>query len=343
MARFEIVIMLTEGLTVAKQSAKLSKFFGFSQHFTTFVPAKARTMTHPRLLLSALALFVFSLCGAQSRKNVYQTYIDTYKDMAVEQMKKYNIPASITLAQGLLESAAGQSRLATKAHNHFGIKVSGNWRGPYILADDDKKNEKFRKYKKASDSYEDHSVFLQQPRYSRLFTLSMTDYKGWAKGLQRCGYATNPHYAQSLITIIERYDLTRYDKASKKKKGSHDDGIDFFDSHTIRRCNGVFYIVAIDGDDLKSIAKQVGKSQGKLRKYNDIPKGTDLYPGEIVYLAEKKSKASKTMKGVPHIIEEDETLHSISQRYAIKLQSLYKRNKLTPDYAPQVGDMLFVY
>ncbi|MCD8266694.1 MAG: glucosaminidase domain-containing protein [Prevotellaceae bacterium] len=303
----------------------------------------------PKRALTLIALCLLSLQGAysQHKKNAYEAYIDTYKDMAQEQMRKYQIPASITLAQGLLESGAGQSRLATKAHNHFGIKVSGGWKGPYILADDDKKNEKFRKYRKAADSYEDHSLFLQQPRYERLFRLSITDYKGWARGLQKCGYATNPHYAQSLISIVERYDLTRYDKYGKKsKKGKKDTYYspeDFFALHRIGRCNGLYYIIATDEDDLKRISKAVGKSASKLRKYNEIPKGTDVYPGEIVYLEEKKSKADKSMKRVPHIVGDGETLHSISQLYGIKLETIYKRNHLSPYYAPTVGDELYVY
>ncbi|MCD8304895.1 MAG: glucosaminidase domain-containing protein [Prevotellaceae bacterium] len=297
--------------------------------------------------LTLICLCLLSLQGAysQHRKNAYETYIDTYKGMAQEQMRKYRIPASITLAQGLLESGAGQSRLATKAHNHFGIKVSSGWKGSYILADDDRKNEKFRKYRKAADSYEDHSLFLQQPRYERLFRLSITDYKGWARGLQKCGYATNPHYAQSLISIIDRYDLTRYDKygSGKQKKGKGVSPEEFFASHRIGRSNGLYYIVATDEDDLRTIAKAAGKSASKLRKYNEMPKGTDVYPGEIVYLQEKKSKADKSMKRVPHIVQDGETLHSISQLYGVKLETIYKKNHLSFDYAPRVGDELYVY
>ncbi len=294
-------------------------------------------------LVAALCLCALG-ARAESTGNVYLTYIDTYKGMAIQQMKKYGIPASITLAQGLLESAAGQSRLAKHAHNHFGIKVSSGWKGGYILQDDDAKNEKFRKYHKVADSYEDHSLFLQQPRYSALFRLSPTDYKGWAHTLKKCGYATNPHYAENLISIIERYNLTQYDKGSSKRHGSSstEDFDDFYTSHEIGLCNGIYYIVAQPGDNLKRISKQVGKSAGKLRKYNEMLKRTDVSPGDIVFLGEKKSKAAKSMKGVAHTVQPDETIHSISQLYGVKMATIYKKNSLPPYHSISVGDKLYV-
>ncbi len=170
-------------------------------------------MTLKRYFTSVIFILLSTLAWSQGSTNrAYWTYIDQYKDMAMEQQQKYKIPASITLAQGLLESGAGRSRLATVANNHFGIKVSSGWTGPYVLADDDRPKEKFRKYKNARESYEDHSLFLQKPRYERLFTYKITDYKSWAKGLKACGYATSPTYAQSLINIIEMYSLHQFDK-----------------------------------------------------------------------------------------------------------------------------------
>ncbi len=301
-------------------------------------------------LIVALTLWVPWLnAGAASKGNAYLTYIETYKDLAIQQMKKYHIPASITLAQGLLESAAGQSRLATKAHNHFGIKVSSDWKGGYMLFDDDAKNEKFRKYHKAADSYEDHSRFLQKPRYAALFKLSPTDYRGWARTLQKCGYATNPRYAESLISLIERYNLTQYDKGASKKSKSknkggyyYGEGEDFYSTHQIGMTNGLYYIVAQPGDDLKRVAKAVGKKKGKLRGYNEMTKAMDLTPGDIVYLSSKKSKAAKTMKGVPHVVREGETIHSISQLYGVKMESVYKKNGISPSQSIKVGDILFL-
>ena len=167
------------------------------------------------VFLSVLFGVTSFLLQAQGVSQQYLNYIERYKGMAVDQMLRYKIPASITLAQGLLESGAGTSTLARKANNHFGIKCGRAWKGPYILQDDDARNEKFRKYRSVEESYEDHSRFLQQARYSSLFELSPKDYKGWARGLKRCGYATNPRYASLLIDLIERYDLDQYDIISR--------------------------------------------------------------------------------------------------------------------------------
>ena len=138
-------------------------------------------------------------------------YIDKYKDEAIYQMKKYKIPASITLAQGILESSDGNGELAKKSNNHFGIKCHSDWEGERVYHDDDKKNECFRKYNKVRDSYDDHSEFLLRPRYASLFEYALTDYKSWAKGLKKAGYATNPYYAKHLIKIIEENELNKLD------------------------------------------------------------------------------------------------------------------------------------
>jgi len=157
-------------------------------------------------------------CSAPAAaQSLYEQYIDRYKDMAIEQMRRYGIPASITLAQGLLESGAGTSMLATNANNHFGIKVGSAWTGPYVEKDDDRANERFRKYRNAAESFEDHSKFLQQPRYRSLYKLDKTDYRGWAQGLKAAGYATNPEYARQLISIIEIYNLHDFDIGKRHK------------------------------------------------------------------------------------------------------------------------------
>lgn len=154
------------------------------------------------LMLSSVIVF------GQSKSNSTQDYINTYTKIAIEQEKQYGIPACITLAQGILESGSGRSRLATEANNHFGIKCHNDWKGKKIYKDDDKKNECFRVYDNAEQSYIDHSLFLVgKKRYADLFKLKITDYKGWAKGLKQAGYATNPKYPQLLIDIIELYDL----------------------------------------------------------------------------------------------------------------------------------------
>lgn len=161
--------------------------------------------------------FFFNLFLLLSFTSFSQTltndYINDYKDLAVEEMKLYNIPASITLSQGILESSNGESMLATKANNHFGIKCHSSWEGDRVFHDDDEKGECFRKYNNVEDSYRDHSLFLaNSSRYSFLFDIPIQNYKSWAKGLKKAGYATNPKYSKLLINIIKRYNLDQYDK-----------------------------------------------------------------------------------------------------------------------------------
>ena len=210
-------------------------------------------------LFTLLLLIGFCLpLQAQIRWNQrWQDYIDRYKDIAIVEMHKYGIPASITLAQGLLESGAGTSELATKGNNHFGIKSHG-WGGRTMRHDDDRRGELFRVYDSPLESYEDHSKFLaNRAHYKSLFTLDKTDYKGWAHGLKRAGYATNPKYAYRLIDIIEAYRLYEHDKASPIVR--HDPNRDLavtqgnpinkpdfsrVNVHRILKYNDNFYVVA---------------------------------------------------------------------------------------------------
>ncbi len=301
-----------------------------------------------RYLLFAIALLVNFSLSAQLRWNSsYQAYIDQYKDLAIAEMLKYNIPASITLAQGLLESGAGQSELARESNNHFGIKCH-DWRGDRSFYNDDEKNECFRSYRDVYESYEDHSKFLaRQPRYRSLFKLKKTDYKGWARGLKRCGYATNPAYAKQLINIIELYKLHRYDNAKKYDKfmverSSVKDVDTNLNLHPIHIYNKNYYLKARPGDTFRSIGKEVGISYKKIAKYNERDKDDKLEPGEIIYLKKKQKKAEKTYKKRPHRVKAGESMYSIAQYYGIRLSSLYKMNDLSPDYSIQVGDLLRV-
>ena len=273
----------------------------------------------------------------------YQDYFDTYKDVAIEQMLKYHIPASITLAQGVLESGAGRSELAKKANNHFGIKCHG-WTGRKSYHDDDELGECFRAYDNAYESYQDHSIFLtSSQRYSSLFRLKMKDYKGWAKGLKACGYATSPTYATRLIEIIELYKLYRYDNER------HYDKYQLEQAHRkggIRRqvseFNNNYYVLARKGDTFRSIAEDVDVSYRKLAKFNERDKNDALEDGEIVWLQKKRRKAPKDYKGYIHRVKNGESMYSISQKYGIRLKYLYKMNNLTPDYMIAVGDPLRV-
>jgi len=296
-----------------------------------------------RVVLIGLVLSAFALKGHS--QNSYTRYIEQYRDIAIEQMLKWKVPASITLAQGLLESGAGQSTLATKGNNHFGIKCHG-WTGRTIYRDDDQRNECFRAYKSAYESFEDHSKFLATgSRYRSLFSLKITDYKGWARGLKAAGYATNSHYAQSLIDIIENYNLSQYDRARDYDKfvvhhaaGSANGQL----LHPIYVYNKNYYLYARKGDTYRSIADEIGISYRRLARYNERDKHDRLETGEIVWLKKKRTKAPKEYKKIPHVVQPGESMYTIAQKYGIRLKSLYKMNRLTPDYDIQVGDRLRV-
>lgn len=285
--------------------------------------------------------------SAQTRWNsVYQQYIDQYKDLAIEQMKRYKVPASITLAQGLLESGAGRSELARKGNNHFGIKCH-TWTGARVHFDDDSSNECFRSYNSVRDSYEDHSRFLATgSRYKQLFNLSVTDYKGWARGLKAAGYATNPRYADRLIDIIQVYKLDQYDTAKSYDKfyakRTRDHNVDGKALHPVYKFNENYYVKARQGDTFASIAAETGISRRRLAKYNERDKNDILAEGDIVYLKKKRRKAPKEYKGRLHYVRQGQSMYTISQLYGIRLKQLYKLNRLTPDYQIKVGDSLRV-
>ena len=288
-----------------------------------------------RHLIYFLTIFVCLSLQAQTRNKQYEDYIKQYRDLAVDEMKKYHIPASITLAQGLLESGAGQSTLARKSNNHFGIKCGSDWQGKTVRHNDDARGECFRAYKHPKQSYEDHSKFLAgRPRYASLFKLKITDYKGWARGLKKAGYATDPRYAQRLIDIIELYDLDKYDKKGGLKWMKENPN-----PHQPYIANGLLYIVVRAGDTWKSISKEFDISQKKLRKYNDLYKGYELQPGDILYLEKKNRKAQK--EHIIHVLRAGESMYLISQKYGIRLKNLYKLNKMDADEpAPEVGTIL---
>ena len=282
---------------------------------------------------------------AQIRWNqTYQQYIDQYKDVAIEQMKRYGIPASITIAQGIFESGAGQSELAVKANNHFGIKCNG-WSGRKSYHDDDERGECFRAYDNAYESFEDHSKFLSsRQRYSSLFNLKKDDYKGWARGLKAAGYATNPKYADRLIEIIQLYKLYQYDKAKDYDKFLSEHTKDLSSNgqplHSIKVFNKNYYLIARRGDTFKSIADEIGISYRKIAKYNELDKHDRLEEGEIIWLKKKQTKAPKDYKGRLHYVKAGESMYSIAQKYGIRLKNLYKMNRLKPDYQIKVGDAL---
>ena len=292
-----------------------------------------------------LSLLVTLPVGAQMRWNQrYQQYIDQYKDIAIEQMQRWKIPASITLAQGIFESGAGQSDLAVKGNNHVGIKCHG-WTGRTVYRDDDQRNECFRAYASAFDSYEDHSKFLVNgQRYRSLFSLKTTDYQGWARGLKAAGYATNPQYADRLIELIQLYRLYQYDTATTYDRfmtaRTKDQPVNGQQLHPIKIYNKNYYLYARRGDTFKAIGQEIGISYRKIASYNERDKDDTLQEGEIIWLKKKQKKAPKDYKGRLHYVRQGESMYSIAQTYGIRLKSLYKMNRLSPDYELRIGDTL---
>lgn len=303
-----------------------------------------------RYIALLLVIACFHTIDAQIKWNRQsQSYVNQYKDLAIGEMVKYHIPASITLAQGILESRAGLSVLVTQGNNHFGIKCHG-WAGASVTQDDDEEDECFRAYKNAYESYEDHSKFLAKgKRYRPLFQLDTKDYTGWANGLKDCGYATNPQYAQRLIQIIETYKLYLYDDARTYNKfmaeraGTDHPIIAGQPLHPIYMYNDNYYLLARDGDTFRAIGEEVDISYRSLAKYNERDKGENLRKGDIVYLRKKRKKAIKEFMNKPYVVKAGDSMYSIAQRFAIRLTSLYKMNELSPDYDIKVGDSLKVY
>lgn len=317
-----------------------------------------------------LVFMVFpAVLSAQHGNSAYNEYIEKYHELAIRQQKEHKIPASIILAQGILESGAGRGRLAVKANNHFGIKCHDNWDGARIYHDDDKKHECFRKYRRVLDSYEDHSAFLKsRSRYAFLFNLDPTDYKGWAHGLKKAGYATDPAYAYKLIALIDEYELHRFDLAAAKEKNRKANAaktrkpkntrqvvmggkpkkakdklppvgsVFAYVSHQVMKVNGLKYVEAVPGDTYGSIADEFGLKEKDLLAYNEMPQKAKPDTGERVYLQKKKRKAPKRFE--THVVQQGESLYSIAQHYGIRLIDLYDMNSLPYDAGAKVGQVI---
>lgn len=313
----------------------------------------------------------------KARIKIYEDYIQQYAPLAMKQQVLHGIPASITLAQGLLESNAGNSTLAKESNNHFGIKCHSNWKGDSYSHFDDGEQSCFRKYTKVADSYEDHSLFLcERERYASLFSLNIHNYKAWAKGLKEAGYATDRLYAQKLINIIELYHLDQYDKLAgkkrvvkkmakrQKKEGFKDyndialhaqekqitrnqknertdnlpQAINATSRHELFYRNGVAYIFVRYGDSYAGLCDEFGLSMQQLLKMNDLPKGHRLNIGEMLFLG-KKHKTWSGEKDV-HIVREEDSMHSIAQQYGIRVKSLFQLNGMDYTDRIQVGQKL---
>ncbi len=304
-------------------------------------------MTKIKILLAIISIIMVFDCHAQT-KLTNEQYAQKYGDMAREQMSRYGIPASVTLAQGILESGGGASRLAVKANNHFGIKCGSSWSGATISHDDDSRGECFRKYSSVEESYLDHSLFLVNgSRYSGLFKLSSTDYEGWSRGLSLAGYATDPQYADLLIGIIERGKLWEYDnnlsgggrvrvRPSRGKKETASQ-LSAVEETPYGKENGVLYATVGEDQTLASFSQQVHVSVRNLMKYNDLTFDVPLKKGMAIYLQPKKSKS----QSLSHCMAQSgDNMHTLSQKYGIKLSSLYRMNPTYRYTQPKVGDCL---
>ncbi len=315
----------------------------------------------------ALALAVTATASAQDR-TTKQEYINKYKQLAIDDMETYGIPASIKMAQALLESDAGNSRLAREGNNHFGIKCKKEWTGETIHHDDDAPQECFRKYASAAQSFRDHSEFLDRsPRYQSLFDLDPLDYKGWAYGLKAAGYATNPKYPELLIKLIEDNKLYLLDKGETPEVAAVTPtpepvvetpaevpaevpvvakvDVDNYvlalynrGGYDIYLNNGCEFVIAAEGDNIFSLAESLSISEKRLRKMNDMAADGDFTSGDMVYI---KPKAKRSENGhLLHTVREGETLHSIAQTYGIRMRKLASLNNLTKDGSVFAGQQL---
>jgi LysM repeat protein len=292
-----------------------------------------------------LLLLYLTICVSWSQtggKMTRMQYFEKFHILAVEEMHRSGIPASITLAQGVLESGDGNSRLAREANNHFGIKCHNDWNGKKIYQDDDERNECFRKYPSVEDSYHDHTNYLKsKSRYAFLFELELTDYKGWARGLKKAGYATSPTYADRLIKIIEDYDLFRYDdrvipQKTERRKARHTK--EKLAMREVLETNRVKFVRATKGDTYAKITAELGKLDWEIPKYNEASMGDSIVEGQVVYIQPKRNRAQVSDK--EHVFKTGETMRMVSQLYAIKLESLYKMNNLKPGTQPEPGTKL---
>ncbi len=301
-----------------------------------------------------ILLFIFATGYSQQKQLSREEYIQKYYKLAISEMERSGIPASITMAQGCWESQNGNSELATKGNNHFGIKCKSDWTGKRIYHDDDSKKECFRKYVHAEASYTDHTNFLMaSSRYSFLFQLDPKDYVAWARGLKQAGYATDPIYAERLIKIIEDNKLFLYDEYGdnrqlafikqenqEPKKPLNTPMVQMNASHKIEMRNGLRTMVVEEGDTYESLTKMLKLKDWEIYTYNDFAKGKQPQKNEIIYLESKYRKADRKHK--QHIADAGDTMHYIAQRYALRLKPLLRRNRMKQGDEPTEGQIIYL-
>jgi LysM repeat protein len=300
-----------------------------------------------------IAFFIFVSASAQKNPISREAYIQKFYPLAISEMERSGVPASITLAQGCWESSNGNSRLATEGNNHFGIKCKREWTGKKIYHDDDALQECFRKYAHAEASYIDHSNFLRNSsRYSFLFELDRKDYAGWARGLKQAGYATDPTYAERLIKIIEEHKLYLFDdyvdnrqlatiqNTPEKPKVNSPVLGPVSSTRKVQLRNGLRTYVVGEGDTYESITKDLKLKDWEIYTYNDFGKGKNLRTNEIIYLEKKYKKADKKHK--QYVTEDGDTMHYIAQRYGLRLKPLLKRNRMKAGEEPAAGESVYL-
>lgn len=312
-----------------------------------------------KLLFAIVVALLSMLCMADSPQ---KSYIEKYSDLAVAEMYRTGVPASITLAQGLLESGYGLSELAVKGNNHFGIKCHNTWTGAKVYHDDDTKGECFRKYDSPEESFRDHSDFLRyRDRYKFLFDLELTDYEGWAHGLRKAGYATDPKYPEKLIRLIEDHELYLYDTPTvlsgevalptfpqspaqleqpRPLTGRQREVFSYALSRQLYSQNGVPFVYSAEGETYESIARSYRLFVKELLKFNDLKEDEVLMPGTVVYLQKKKKASHPGLD--KYVVEEGQTLREISQRFAVRMKSLCRLNGIEETHVLHEGDVLLL-
>lgn len=306
---------------------------------------------------ATILLLFISLISYGQKAEIIESYIKTYRSIAIDEMKRTGVPAAIKLAQGIHETMAGQSDLVLKSNNHFGIKCKEGYIGPYVLHDDDARNEKFIKYDNPEQSYIDHSNFLKsRSRYASLFELDPTDYKSWAYGLKRAGYATNPKYPQILISLIEKYNLEQYTDIGLGKMTLPDELKEHISAAAIVeeqpqpeptpvypqsefKINNTRVVFVKKGTLYTDVANQYNIAANRLFDFNDFPYITDIIQkDQLIYLQPKRTVGQSAY----HEVKAGETIYDIAQTEGIRLESLLKYNNLTKFASPVIGSKLFL-
>ena len=313
------------------------------------------------ILTGVLLLPAFLVYGEPALKNKRQEYINMFAKVAIQEMIQYHIPASITMAQACLESSDGNSPLAIEGNNHFGIKCKSSWTGPTIRRDDDLHDECFRKYRNAIESFRDHSEFLTgSMRYQFLFDYNIKDYKKWAYGLKKAGYATNPQYPERLLKIIEDFQLYKLDDYSDNpngyivqesgagtsrsifnrwgNRGRSGLSVNPFLTRKVEKRNGANAFFAHKGDTYEQLAAEFSLKASTIYRYNDVEPGTKPEEGSIVYIQRKRGSAPRGND--LHTMKKGESLWSVAQWYGIRLNALYRKNRMKRGEEPVPGQQI---